>query len=136
MQERQQTSRTLSLITHEEDGHFIINMHALHNATLLHKVLPRHLTAPKPLYADRRARHYEIAAGLRVTQTEKRAHTAAKAKATREANKRRKNNQQAAVVGEHESDIGSDVGAKSDTAGNTHQGRNKRPRAEARNDRL
>jgi hypothetical protein len=98
MQERQETLRTISLIAHEDDGHFVINMHAFHNATLLRKILPRHLTAPKPLYIDRKARHFEIAAGLRVTQTEKRARTAAKAAATREANKAKKRNREAATV--------------------------------------
>jgi hypothetical protein len=90
MQERQETSQNLSLIAHEDDGHFVINMHALHNASILRKVLPRELTAPKPLYTDRKAHHYKIAAGLRVTQSEKRARTAAKTKATNEANKRKK----------------------------------------------
>ena len=83
MQERQETSRTVSLISHEGDGCFVINMHALHNATLLHNILPRHLTAPKYLYTDRMAQHHEVAAQLRVTQVEKRARTAVKSKATR-----------------------------------------------------
>src|ERR1700732_1034538 len=87
MQERQQTSCTVSLISHEDDGHFVINMHALHNATLLRNILPRHLTAPKCLYTDRTVRHHEIAAQIRVTQVEKCARTAVKSKAMREANK-------------------------------------------------
>ena len=90
MQEWQETSRTISLITHKDNGHFVINMHAFHNATLLWKILPRHLTAPKPLYVDQKARQFEITAGLRVTQAEKQARTAAKAAATREANKAKK----------------------------------------------
>ena len=90
MQERQETCRTISLIAHEDDGHFILNLHALHNASIIRKFLPRHLTAPRPLYANRTARHYEIARGLRVTQAEKRARTAAKTKATKEANKAKK----------------------------------------------
>ena len=98
MQEWQETSRTISLITHKDNGHFVINMHAFHNATLLWKILPRHLTAPKPLYVDRKARHFAIAAGLQVTQAEKRARTAAKAAATREANKAKKRNWQAAAA--------------------------------------
>jgi hypothetical protein len=106
MQERQQTSRMTSLIAHEDNGHFIVNLHALHNATLIRKILPRHLTAPKPLYSHRTARHYEIAAGLRVTQVEKRARTAAKAKATREANKAKKQKSRTTVAEESESDPG------------------------------
>jgi hypothetical protein len=60
----------------------------------IRKILPRSLTAPKPLYDDRRARHFEIASILRVTQAEKWELTKAKAKAMREANKARKYQQQ------------------------------------------
>ena len=87
MQERQATNRTVQMIDHSDDAHFVVNLHALHNATLIRKYLPRYLTAPKPLYADRQARHHEIAATLRILQTEKRAQSAAKAKATRQAKK-------------------------------------------------
>lgn len=87
MQERQPTERMSSLITHDNDDYFVINLHALHNASLIRKVLPRVLTAPKALYADRRSRHYEIAAELRVSQAKKREVSKAKAKATRLANK-------------------------------------------------
>ena len=108
MQERQETSRTVSLISHEDDGRFVINMHALHNAILLRNILPRHLTAPKHLYTDRIAQHHEVAAQLRVTQVEKRACTAAKSKAMREANKAKKQNWQTVVVEESASDSGGD----------------------------
>jgi hypothetical protein len=104
MQESQETSRTISLISHEDDGHFIINMHALHNATLLQNILPRHLTTPKPLYTDRIAQHHEIATELRVMQAEKCARTAAKTKAMKEANKAKKLKQRATVVDESDSD--------------------------------
>ena len=50
VQERQETEKTVKSICHEDDKHFVVNMHALHNATLLRKFLPRNLTAPKPLY--------------------------------------------------------------------------------------
>jgi hypothetical protein len=106
MQERQETTRTVSLIAHEDDEHFVMNLHALHNATLLRNILPRHLTAPKPLYADRKARHCEIATSLRVTQAAKRSLTAAKSKATRDANKAKKQNRLATVVEELEPEPG------------------------------
>lgn len=65
-------------------------MHALHNAQLLRETLPRSLTEPQPYLVDRKAKHYELAANLRVTGPLKRAETAAKAKATREKNKKLK----------------------------------------------
>jgi len=89
MQERHETSRTTKLIAHEDSNHFVLNTHALHNAHLLRRVLPRELVAPKPLYEDWTARHYEIAESLRVTQSEKRARTAAKRKATVDAKKKK-----------------------------------------------
>ena len=89
VQERQETEQTVKSIYHEDDKHFVVNTHALHNATLLRKFLPRNLTAPKPLYNDREAKHHEIAAKLRVTQAEKRARTAAKRKATQDAKKKK-----------------------------------------------
>jgi hypothetical protein len=88
MQERRETSRTTKLIAHTDSNHFVLNTHALHNAHLLRRVLPRELMAPKPLYEDRTARHYKIAESLRVTQSEKRARTAAKRKATLDAKKK------------------------------------------------
>jgi hypothetical protein len=60
----EETLQNYLLITHEDDGHFVVNMHALHNASILWKVLPCELTAPKPLYTDWKAHHYKIAAGL------------------------------------------------------------------------
>jgi hypothetical protein len=105
MQERMETARTVQLIQHEGDDHFVINMTSLHNAAQLRKVLPRNLTAPKPLYSDRKARHFEIAMTLRVTQAEKRERTKAKSKATREAKKAKKPQQVPQI---RESDEGSD----------------------------
>jgi hypothetical protein len=89
------------MICHEDDKHFVVNTHALHNATLLRKFLPHNLTAPKPLYNDRKARHHEIAATLWITQAEKRARTAVKRKATQDGKKRKA---QPAVVEEPESE--------------------------------
>lgn len=129
MQERQETTRTKQLILHEDEAHFIINLHALHNSHLLRKVLPIHLTTPKPLYADCKARHHEIAAALRVSQVEKRARTAEKRKATNAAKK--KHAQQATTVDEDERGSDSDAGDEGnmpDVAG--VQGRRKRRRGE------
>ncbi|KAF8064464.1 hypothetical protein FPV67DRAFT_1672161 [Lyophyllum atratum] len=86
-QERIQTTTPRKTISHAASDRYILNMHALHNAHLIRKVLPRHLTAPTPYRADQLVFHKELAAGLRVTGPAKRAASQAKAKATRERNK-------------------------------------------------
>ncbi|KAJ7435722.1 hypothetical protein B0H11DRAFT_2366659, partial [Mycena galericulata] len=87
MQERQETSRTMKLLAHADDQHFVINMAAIHNATLLRRNLPVSLTVPRPLYLDRKAHHDEVAIGLRAAQTRKRSRTQAKRRATLKAKK-------------------------------------------------
>jgi len=82
IQERQITSRQDKLIEHRDDNHFLINLYALHNATLLRKALPNELTKPTSLYRDRKSHHIAIASTLRVTQEAKRAKTQEKRKAT------------------------------------------------------
>lgn len=72
MQERVESGLIQTYIEHKPIERFIINMHAFHNAHLLRATLPRSLVAPIPLYPDRQAKHFEIAAGLRVTQEAKR----------------------------------------------------------------
>jgi hypothetical protein len=101
VQERQETAQTTKMICHEDDKHFVVNTHALHNATLLQKFLPRNLTALKPLYDDRKARHHEIATTLWITQAEKCARTAVKRKATQDGKKQKA---RPAVVEEPESE--------------------------------
>jgi hypothetical protein len=85
VQERITTDRTVQLISHRDDGHYIINTHALHNAMLLRDVLPREHTKPIPLFTDRQKRHFEIAAEMRVTQDLRRANVAEKARQRRQA---------------------------------------------------
>ncbi|KAJ7259291.1 hypothetical protein C8J57DRAFT_1073183 [Mycena rebaudengoi] len=87
MQERQETSKSTTLISHGDNEHFIVNMAALHNGNLLRRALPRALTVPRPLYLDRKQHHYEVAVGLRSSQAAKRAKTQEKRKATIEAKK-------------------------------------------------
>ena len=72
MQERVESGQTEHFIEHKEVLHYIINTHAFHNAHLLRETLPRSLTAPIPLFQDRKAKHFEIAATLRETQGAKR----------------------------------------------------------------
>jgi len=85
VQERRETSVTRQAIVHTNDTHFIINMHALHNAKLLRQVLPRSMTEPQPYVPDRRAHHCNSAARLRATNTEKRAEKQAQKDAVKEA---------------------------------------------------
>ncbi|KAF8994931.1 hypothetical protein BDZ89DRAFT_1096970 [Hymenopellis radicata] len=75
-QERQTTTRTTATIAHVDDDHFV-----------LREVLPRYLTQPRPLYADRRQHHNELAIQLRSTQSDKRQRTREKAAETRARNK-------------------------------------------------
>lgn len=117
-QEREQTSCTYRILEHLDDVNFIMNTHALHNAHLLRRVLPRSLTEPQPLHSDaiatdlldtpstqgllaaantpsqimssRCAFHYKLAESLRKSQDAKRAVTQVKRKATSDANKAKK----------------------------------------------
>lgn len=86
VQERQPTGRTAQLIGHTDDLYFVLNTHTLHNTTLLRKVLPPHLTKPTLLVPDGQARHYEIAAKLRLMQASKRAAAKTKRAATAKSN--------------------------------------------------
>ncbi|KAJ7906752.1 hypothetical protein B0H13DRAFT_2233563 [Mycena leptocephala] len=72
IQERLKSDLMDMFIVHQPLAHFIINTHVFHNAHLLRQVLPRHLTVPIPLFPDRQAKHYELAATLRVTKDAKR----------------------------------------------------------------
>jgi hypothetical protein len=100
-------------ICHEDDKHFVVNTHALHNATLLRQFLPRSLTKPMSLYDDREARHHNIAATLWITQAEKRARTAAKWIATQDAKKKARpasvDEPEAEEAGEGDEEVGSDT---------------------------
>ncbi|KAJ6628304.1 hypothetical protein B0H10DRAFT_2271410 [Mycena sp. CBHHK59/15] len=60
-QERQETSQSIQLLAHGDDDHFVINMVALHNGTLLRRNLPVALTVPRPLYLDCEAHHHQVA---------------------------------------------------------------------------
>ncbi|KAJ7063307.1 hypothetical protein C8F01DRAFT_1229908, partial [Mycena amicta] len=82
IQERAATSRTMNLLEHADDSHFILNTAGLHNASLVRRVLPRALTVPRPIYTDRRAHHIEIAATLRISQKTRRAMTQEKRRNT------------------------------------------------------
>jgi hypothetical protein len=87
VQERKETSHQAHYIVHTDDSRFIINTHGLHNSSLLRKYLPRDLTAPRPLFVNRRERHFELAARLRVQQDKKRIASKEKSAATHQKKK-------------------------------------------------
>jgi hypothetical protein len=80
-------AREVREIVHNDDHRFIINTHALHNASLLRKFLPQYLTVPRPLYTDRAVRHRALAKDLVVKQAEKAEETKRKAAEMRKKNK-------------------------------------------------
>ncbi|KAJ3517709.1 hypothetical protein NLJ89_g342 [Agrocybe chaxingu] len=80
MQERIESGLIQTYIEHRPIERFVINTHAFHNAHLLRATLPRSLVAPILLHPNRRAKHFEIAGGLRVTQDAKRKARAAQKK--------------------------------------------------------
>ncbi|TEB34139.1 hypothetical protein FA13DRAFT_1707728 [Coprinellus micaceus] len=87
MVEREVSTINETIVEHDESPcKYIINTHALHNATKIRAYLPRNLTAPTQLINKREAHHHQIAASLRPVQTDKRERTKAKAAETRERN--------------------------------------------------
>jgi hypothetical protein len=86
-QEREDTGLTRQTVVHNDDSRFIINTHALHNATLLRNFLPRYHTVPRPLYADRRKRRDELGQELAQNETARRAEISRKTAETKKRNK-------------------------------------------------
>lgn len=82
------------MMEHSDDRHFVINIHALHNATLIWKIIPPRLTLPACIYPDCQAHYFKLAAKLRVSQAEKREATKAKRAATKNTNLAKKAAQQ------------------------------------------
>ncbi|KAJ7199798.1 hypothetical protein GGX14DRAFT_372817 [Mycena pura] len=82
VQEREITTRDISLIKHSDDDHFVLNMAGLHHFVRLLRVLPRALTEIRPLVDDREKAHKEAAAKVRGTQAARRAQAAAKRRQT------------------------------------------------------
>jgi hypothetical protein len=86
-------------MAHNDDIHFIINMHALHNATLIRRLLPRSLTIPNPKHEDREAYHNQLAIEVRKLITNKRRETTRKRNETWARNKKQKADKEAAMAG-------------------------------------
>lgn len=66
VQERQVTNRTECIIVHQDDTHYIVNLHGLHNAHLLRQIFPSSpdLLMSKPISEDRQALHFGLATHL------------------------------------------------------------------------
>lgn len=122
------------LISHADDDNFLICTYALHNANMLRRALPRILTTPKPLYEDRRAHHYDVAARLRVSQAAKRSLTQQKRKATLAAKKAKKDalkRNDAHSELEPESENSPDEDGEEEGVTGISTGKRKRPRVES-----
>ncbi|KAF7969711.1 hypothetical protein HWV62_22016 [Athelia sp. TMB] len=109
VQERVESDLTETFIVHEGLARYVINTHAFHNAHLIRHILPRNLTAPIPLYDDRRKKHDELAATLRSSEDEKRR----KKKEKEQQKQKEKEAKAAAAVPIHSSESG-DPGATQD----------------------
>lgn len=86
-QERVLTEIEELYIEHTDDTRYLINTHALHNAAIVRKILPRNLTAPVPYLnpAQRESEHHKMAAILRAAQDKRRTKEAAARRERRDA---------------------------------------------------
>ncbi|KAI0054541.1 hypothetical protein BV25DRAFT_1922595 [Artomyces pyxidatus] len=89
IQDREKTTRTISTVKHDDDSHYIVNLHALHNPHVIRKVFPDNLVSVEMFVspADRRKLHDELSARLRANIAEKQRIAAAK-RAITQATKR------------------------------------------------
>ena len=105
VQEREETGCQTSFIQHKDDNYFVINIYALHNAHLIHRILPRSLLKPKLLHSDCEASHHQIATTLRESRNgrrkaaaERRAAKASHSKQTTSRKRMRPNSGRAALI--------------------------------------
>ncbi|KAJ7870959.1 hypothetical protein B0H14DRAFT_3571865 [Mycena olivaceomarginata] len=97
-QEQSESKLTRKVRAHKDESRFLLNTHTLHNSHLVRETLPRSLTAPKPCFVDRRAKHSEFAATLQAVGPEKRAQATARGQATKARNKQDKVDKAAGVA--------------------------------------
>lgn len=96
-QERQETELREAAVKHNTScRYYLVSTHALHNAAELCRHLPRSLFDPVALYSDRQKRHQDLAAGLRVTEAEKRVRTQKKRQETMQKKAQLKNSTESA----------------------------------------
>ncbi|KAI0691320.1 hypothetical protein BC835DRAFT_1307531 [Cytidiella melzeri] len=81
-QEHQDTTLSCKVVMHEARDCYLLNLHRLHNTSLIRQALPQHLTKPVPYFQDRANKHCKFAAAARQLLMTKRSDAAAKAKAT------------------------------------------------------
>ncbi|EJD38038.1 hypothetical protein AURDEDRAFT_72549, partial [Auricularia subglabra TFB-10046 SS5] len=98
MQERSETNIRLPVVKHRSDNHFVLNMHAIHNAVRVRRVLPIALVKPRMRFLNRTEKHNEWEQKAFSLSAEKRIRTAEKRAATLAAKK------QAAAAGESSDD--------------------------------
>lgn len=55
----------MKVVKHKNDGRFIVNMHALHNANIIHKLFPQEMYSLPPVTTNREEFHHTLAAQLR-----------------------------------------------------------------------
>lgn len=84
MQEREATEQATLTIKHNDDDHFVVNMHSLHNAHLIRKVFPQEILAPSSRAQEDTGFHLHrrLATNLRAEDSVKKAQAAEKRKAT------------------------------------------------------
>lgn len=126
MQERVNTGLLDACVAHKPIDQFIINLHGFHNSHLVRMILPRSLTAPIPLFEDRLAKHNELAASLRVSQTNKRAQQ--KVRQAENKRKREAEKQQSTTHIVNGNDVGDVAGPSGAVIGAPGSSPNKRQR--------
>lgn len=70
MQEREQTTRLVATVDHNNDDHFIVNMHSLHRPHVLRSIFGYN-SHSIPSIVDRTATHIELASTIRSKAAEK-----------------------------------------------------------------
>ncbi|EPQ49937.1 hypothetical protein GLOTRDRAFT_97310, partial [Gloeophyllum trabeum ATCC 11539] len=70
-QEREETTRTKSIVKHTEYPYYLLNIYSLHNNNIIREAVPLHLRSRPPLYLDRHELHISAAASLRDEKLQK-----------------------------------------------------------------
>ena len=71
IQEREETTRTVCVVEHCDDRHFIVNTHTLHHPHIIAAIFPKHLLSLPSIQDDRLVLHQSLAAQLREKKKKK-----------------------------------------------------------------